>query len=87
MILFPREVLRPVQGLTPEEDRKTFTASFINGEFRVPNEIAEQYNDYARIQAIPSQKARFMRYPLFILKTYTVTLPKLVWARVKSVFA
>ena len=70
--------------LTTEEE-KTLPPYFVNPEFRVPNEISEQYNDYAKIQAIPDRKARILRYPLFILKTYTVTLPKLVWRRVKGI--
>ncbi len=74
-----------VHYLTPTEAKDA--PYVVQSEVRLPYSIVGVCSEFDKIQMLPARKARFMRYPLFILKTYTVTLPKLVWARVKSVFA
>ncbi len=72
--------------LTKEEASRIPKSSGLYFYLPANSEEGETTNEYDAIQAISDRKARMLRYPLFILKPYTVTLPKLVWARVMSLF-
>ncbi len=37
--------------------------------------------ELSKISSLPNRKERLMRYPFYMLKVYTITLPKLMWGR------
>ncbi len=55
-------------------------------EFQLPPRVNGEEDAVAQIQNLPERRERWVHYPLFMARAYAVTLPKLVWARVKSLF-
>ncbi len=69
-----------IRALPLEEEAAYPT--FPNGEFRMPKGFSlEPFSEHARIVAQPNRTKRLLAYPVFLLRTYTLTLPRLLWAR------
>lgn len=67
--------------LTEADDYRPFPS----GEFHMEKDAdMSPFSEHARIAAIQNRWHRLMSYPGFCLRTYFVTLPKLVWSRLVS---
>ncbi len=73
-----------VQILPPELEQAW--TSPVRVDFCLPPRVNGKEDIVAQIQRLPDRKARLIQYPDFMVRAYAVTLPKLVWQRVKSLF-
>ena len=58
------------------------------GEFRLPKEevVTKDRSYNATIQKLPNRRDRLMAYPKLVVRSYFVTLPKLLWLSVTNLF-